>query len=228
MKLTTCPHCGARLTPPPVPKPPGYMEAFRSEIVELHDRGYSPKQIAQELAPRVVTATEYDGGQHSTQEGRIGCIASAANKVLRKAGKDTAPNVKASARNKAIVAMRVEGHTLQRIGERFGLGRERVRAILCREERRLEEEALWQSAEHVSDDSPIEQLGLKTARVRALMGYEQIRTVGDLVKRTEAELLGFYNFGAASLHEIKRALAAHGRRLGEIVADAEALRGDQT
>jgi DNA-directed RNA polymerase subunit alpha len=47
-----------------------------------------------------------------------------------------------------------------------------------------------------------------------------IRTLGDLLRTTEAELMGYKNFGESSLVEIKQMLAAKGLRLGQGVEDA--------
>ena len=44
-----------------------------------------------------------------------------------------------------------------------------------------------------------------------------IRTLGDLLRVTEAELRNFKNFGDASLDEIKAMLAQKGLRLGQTV-----------
>jgi DNA-directed RNA polymerase subunit alpha len=41
-----------------------------------------------------------------------------------------------------------------------------------------------------------------------------VRTLGDLVQRSEAELLSYKNFGETSLQEIKDILAQKGLRLG--------------
>jgi DNA-directed RNA polymerase subunit alpha len=41
-----------------------------------------------------------------------------------------------------------------------------------------------------------------------------IRTIGDLVTRTEAEMLSFHNFGRKSLDEIKSILETMGLSLG--------------
>jgi DNA-directed RNA polymerase subunit alpha len=43
----------------------------------------------------------------------------------------------------------------------------------------------------------------------------QIRTLGDLLKISEAELLSYKNFGETSLVEIKNMLAMKGLRLGQ-------------
>jgi DNA-directed RNA polymerase subunit alpha len=41
-----------------------------------------------------------------------------------------------------------------------------------------------------------------------------IRSLGDLIRKTEAELLSFKNFGETSLNEIKEILRSKGLRLG--------------
>ncbi len=46
-----------------------------------------------------------------------------------------------------------------------------------------------------------------------------IRTVGDLLNVTEAELLAYKNFGETSLLEIKQILASKNLRLGQLVED---------
>ena len=60
---------------------------------------------------------------------------------------------------------------------------------------------------------PIDELDL-SVRSRHCLDSEAIATVGDLVRRTEAELLKVRNFGATSLTEIKKKLAALGLSLG--------------
>jgi DNA-directed RNA polymerase subunit alpha len=40
-----------------------------------------------------------------------------------------------------------------------------------------------------------------------------IRTIGELIRRTEAELLGVKNFGVTSLNEIKKAIGNLGLSL---------------
>src|SRR5579862_6455443 len=42
-----------------------------------------------------------------------------------------------------------------------------------------------------------------------------LRTLGDLLRTTEAELLSYKNFGETSLNEIKALLASKGLRLGQ-------------
>ncbi len=59
---------------------------------------------------------------------------------------------------------------------------------------------------------PIEDLELSVRAKRALIKLG-LRTVGDLVSKTEAELLGCKNFGVTSLHEIQERLTVYGASL---------------
>ena len=65
-----------------------------------------------------------------------------------------------------------------------------------------------------------------SVRARNCLNKMQINTLGDLVMRTEQELLSYKNFGETSLHEIKEILHSKGLRLGmprdEAVASIEA------
>ncbi|MHC4623112.1 MAG: tetratricopeptide repeat protein [Planctomycetota bacterium] len=59
---------------------------------------------------------------------------------------------------------------------------------------------------------PAEDLNL-SVRARKCMQKLNIRTVEDLVQKTEAELLGCKNFGVTSLNEVKKALTSLGLSL---------------
>ncbi len=59
---------------------------------------------------------------------------------------------------------------------------------------------------------PITDLQWSVRAKKALQGLN-IRTIGDLVRTTEAELLGYKNFGVTSLNEIKRVIANLGLSL---------------
>ncbi|UCE99689.1 MAG: tetratricopeptide repeat protein [Planctomycetota bacterium] len=52
-----------------------------------------------------------------------------------------------------------------------------------------------------------------SVRSRKCLQNLNIRTIGDLIRRTEAELLGVKNFGVTSLNEIKRTLGSIGLSL---------------
>jgi DNA-directed RNA polymerase subunit alpha len=61
--------------------------------------------------------------------------------------------------------------------------------------------------------TPINDFEL-SVRSRNCLVKMNIRTLGDLVKKTEAELLSYKNFGETSLTEIKEILKNKGLRLG--------------
>ena len=63
-------------------------------------------------------------------------------------------------------------------------------------------------------DTPVTDFEL-SVRARNCLKKMQIRTLGDLLKITEAELLSYKNFGETSLIEIKTMLASKGLRLGQ-------------
>lgn len=53
-----------------------------------------------------------------------------------------------------------------------------------------------------------------SVRARNCLAKMEIQTLGDLVKKSETELLAFKNFGETSLNEIKEILRSKGLRLG--------------
>jgi DNA-directed RNA polymerase subunit alpha len=61
---------------------------------------------------------------------------------------------------------------------------------------------------------PVEDLAELSVRSRNSLQKENIQTVGDLVQRTEAQMLNIDNFGKKSLQEITEFLAEHGLQLG--------------
>lgn len=68
-------------------------------------------------------------------------------------------------------------------------------------------------------DTPVTDFEL-SVRARNCLKKMNIRTLGDLLRITEAELMGYKNFGEASLTEIKQMLNAKGLRLGQGLEDA--------
>ncbi|MCK6459007.1 MAG: tetratricopeptide repeat protein [Planctomycetes bacterium] len=78
--------------------------------------------------------------------------------------------------------------------------------------------------------TPISDFEL-SVRSRNCLAKMNIQSLGDLIQRTEAELLSYKNFGETSLQEIKDILVAKGLRLGmrrEEVLVAEALEPEVT
>ncbi len=68
-------------------------------------------------------------------------------------------------------------------------------------------------------DTPVTDFEL-TVRARTCLKKMNIRSLGDLLRITEAELMSYRNFGETSLVEIKRMLQLKGLRLGQGLEDA--------
>jgi DNA-directed RNA polymerase subunit alpha len=62
-----------------------------------------------------------------------------------------------------------------------------------------------------------------SVRARNCLKKMNIRTLGDLLRVTEPELLSYKNFGETSLAEIKQMLASKGLRLGQMLEEGPAL-----
>ena len=62
-----------------------------------------------------------------------------------------------------------------------------------------------------------------SVRSRNCLKKMNIRNLGDLLRTTEPELLGYKNFGETSLNEIKALLAAKGLRLGQAADESKAV-----
>jgi DNA-directed RNA polymerase subunit alpha len=68
-------------------------------------------------------------------------------------------------------------------------------------------------------DTPVTDFEL-SVRTRTCLKKMNIRTLGDLLRITEAELMSSKNFGESSLIEIKTMLSAKGLKLGQGLEDA--------
>jgi len=68
-------------------------------------------------------------------------------------------------------------------------------------------------------DTPVTDFEL-SVRARTCLKKMNIRSLGDLLKITEAELLSYKNFGESSLTEIKKMLSMKGLRMGMGLEDA--------
>ncbi|HUT58851.1 MAG TPA: DNA-directed RNA polymerase subunit alpha C-terminal domain-containing protein, partial [Phycisphaerae bacterium] len=73
-------------------------------------------------------------------------------------------------------------------------------------------------------DIPVTDFEL-SVRARNCLKKMNIRTLGDLVKTTEQQLLAYKNFGETSLKEIKDMLTAKGLHLGQLLDEEEELMG---
>ncbi len=69
-------------------------------------------------------------------------------------------------------------------------------------------------------DIPISDFEL-SVRSRNCLKKMNIRSLGDLLRTTEPELLGYKNFGETSLNEIKALLASKGLRLGQAADESK-------
>lgn len=70
-------------------------------------------------------------------------------------------------------------------------------------------------------ERPIEDLAELSVRSRNSLQKENIRTLGDLVQRTEEQMLQIENFGKKSLKEISDFLEEHGLRFGMQLEEGE-------
>ncbi len=68
---------------------------------------------------------------------------------------------------------------------------------------------------------PIEDLAELSVRSRNSLQKENIRTLGDLVQRSEDEMLGIENFGKKSLKEISDFLEEHGLGFGMVLKEGD-------
>ena len=68
-------------------------------------------------------------------------------------------------------------------------------------------------------DTPVTDFEL-SVRARTCLKKMSIRTLGDLLRITEAELMSYKNFGESSLLEIKKMLSSKNLRLGQGLEDA--------
>tara|TARA_R110000868_G_scaffold226872_1_gene479761 strand:- start:289778 stop:290719 length:942 start_codon:yes stop_codon:yes gene_type:complete len=68
-------------------------------------------------------------------------------------------------------------------------------------------------------DTPVTDFEL-TVRARTCLKKMNIRTLGDLIRINESELMSYKNFGESSLDEIKRMLSIKGLKLGQGHEDA--------
>jgi DNA-directed RNA polymerase alpha subunit len=66
-----------------------------------------------------------------------------------------------------------------------------------------------------ADDAPISVLEPLPTRLRAALRNDNIKTIGDVCKKTEAEIMRTPNIARASLNYLKSALQRVGRKLSE-------------
>jgi len=86
-----------------------------------------------------------------------------------------------------------------------------------------EDQAKWLAKRNAVLEIPVTDFEL-SVRARNCLKKMNIRTLGDLIKTTESELLGYKNFGETSLKEIKDMLNAKGLRLGQALEEGSEYR----
>ncbi|MEY3143415.1 MAG: DNA-directed polymerase subunit alpha [Planctomycetota bacterium] len=93
-------------------------------------------------------------------------------------------------------------------------GRLFLKDVMASKDMQVETEASFIGPSSAILDTPVTDFEL-SVRARNCLKKMQIRTLGDLLKITEAELLSYKNFGEQSLVEIKAMLSQKGLRLGQ-------------
>ena len=93
-------------------------------------------------------------------------------------------------------------------------GRLFLKDVMASKDMQVETEATFVGPSSAILDTPVTDFEL-SVRARNCLKKMQIRTLGDLLKITEAELLSYKNFGEQSLVEIKAMLSQKGLRLGQ-------------
>ncbi len=78
----------------------------------------------------------------------------------------------------------------------------------------MDEDERARSGRNLAMDVPMSDFEL-SVRSRNCLKKMDIKTLGDLLRVSEQELLGFKNFGETSLNEIKHLLNSRGLRLGQ-------------
>jgi DNA-directed RNA polymerase subunit alpha len=93
-------------------------------------------------------------------------------------------------------------------------GRLFLKDVLASRDMQVETETSLVGPSNAVLDTPVTDFEL-SVRARNCLKKMQIRTLGDLLKITEAELLSYKNYGEQSLVEIKAMLSQKGLRLGQ-------------
>lgn len=95
-----------------------------------------------------------------------------------------------------------------------------MKDVLASKEMRVEEDAdrdLFKRKAML--DTPVTDFEL-SVRARTCLKKMNIRSLGDLLKITESELMSYKNFGESSLQEIRKMLQIKGLRMGQGLEDA--------
>jgi DNA-directed RNA polymerase subunit alpha len=85
-----------------------------------------------------------------------------------------------------------------------------------------EDQERFTEARNAILDTPVSDFEL-SVRSRNCLKTMNMRTLGDLLRVTEAQLMAYKNFGDTSLKEIKTMLAQKGLRLGQLLEEEPSL-----
>lgn len=208
----TCPNCeeGFWFDPPKKkPKykpyvPQGELAPYSELILSLHAKGTLRMQIAQ----AVLATLPHDASAAVKQR----MYASITDMLMRMGRLFTGTaDQQVHKRGEFIAAHRKRGATYEHLAQLMGVTRERVRQIDLRHQRRLKHLAKTPT---VLDDSTIVDDFPWTVRTANCLKNDDIVTIGQLRRQTEAGLLRIPYFGLKSLQEVIGVLAKHGLSLG--------------
>jgi hypothetical protein len=198
-----CPRCGYEV---PKPEPPpyeytGYLKPYLSQILALLRLGYSNNEVAE-------TLHNLHGVVHSPWGTSPATII---GYLRRRYGFERQNTAGDPDRNREIAAKYLAGGvTLKKLGEEYGISRERIRNIIIKVERKAAQREEAERAYHAAaciENVPIEALNL-SARTRNCFKNEGCQTVGDALKLSDSDLFHIPNFGRVSWRDWKQALEA--------------------
>jgi hypothetical protein len=213
----------------------GFLTPFVGEILSMFEQGMSAGKIASALSERVKQATDYYPSYETIyyvlkRYGRVKTKPRVTRPIGRRATQRDATEGR-------LLIAEMEGTKLKRIIARnpYGPAATDVTAdvlallkdavlgdLFPRKNRRFTPPADLATLL----DKPAGELELSVRSANALEN-ENIIYLGDLVQKTEAEMLRIPNFGRFSLNEVKSALAEMGLRLGMHLTEFVNHRGIQ-
>jgi hypothetical protein len=194
--MMKCPNCGYEAPTPPY-EYQGWLKPYLPMILELLHAGVPPSDVADKLRAKHGASLSYDPS------------AAMINYIRNKYGINAAAIVGRQDRNDEIVK-RYHGEdiTMTQLGREFGLSAARVSLIIAKAERAAEAAAKRKSVVHNYkriEDVPIELLDL-SARSANCLYNEKCETVGDVMQRTDGELMRMPNFGRRSVREVRECI----------------------
>lgn len=111
-------------------------------------------------------------------------------KISRRS-KTTKIRMKTSESTPLVIAMRSAGHTLQQIGQKLNLSRQRIHQIIEKENKRIASENHWANGLSARNKTLVIQLGLES-REQVAAGIDACKIYPLMIK----------NFGVRSYHDL--------------------------